>query len=73
MSQPCEIEMIDVAEAEHFAGLAIFDLVAGGARRCDHRHFVRREFPFGEDVQHLAPDIARRADDHDPVAHLFSP
>ena len=27
------------------------------------------ELPFGEDVQDLTPDIARRSDDRDPIAH----
>ena len=29
----------------------------------------QREFALGEDVQHLAPDIAGRADDHYPITH----
>jgi hypothetical protein len=28
---------------------------------------------LGEDIQDLAPDIARRPDDRDPVTHLASP
>ena len=38
-------------------------------RADDRRHFVHRELPFGEDVQHLPPDIARRSDDCDPITH----
>ena len=32
--------------------------------------FVERELAFGEDVQDLAPDIARRPDDRDPITHF---
>ena len=37
------------------------------------RDLVGREFALGEDVQHLPPDIAGRADDDHPITHLTSP
>ena len=45
-------------------------IVAGRARGGDRGDLVERELALGEDVQHLAPDIARRADDRDPVTHV---
>ena len=64
-----EVEMLEVLDLELLAAVAEVDDVAGRARGCDRRHFVHRELPFGEDVQHLPPDIARRSDDRDPIAH----
>ena len=49
--------------------VAIGDLDAHRAARGDGEDLIRREFALGEDVQHLAPDIAGRADDGDFIAH----
>ena len=62
--------MLEVLDLELLAAVAEVDLVAGRARRRDRRNLVERELPLGEDVQHLAPDIARRSDDRDPITHL---
>ncbi|PAV69364.1 hypothetical protein WR25_25823 [Diploscapter pachys] len=54
---------------DHATGVTILDLVALAAARRQHRDLVRGEVAFGEDVDHLAPDIARRARDHHPITH----
>ena len=61
--------MLEVLDLERFATVAKVDLVPGRARRRDGGHFVERELALGEDVQDLAPDIARRPDDRDPISH----
>ena len=63
--------MLEVLDLELLAAVAEVDDVAGRARGRDRRDFVERELPLGEDVQDLAPDIARRTDDRDPVTHLL--
>ena len=62
--------MLEVVDLERLAAVAEIDHVAGRARRRDRGHFVERELALGEDVQHLAPDIAGRADDRDPITHF---
>src|SRR5689334_11926488 len=61
--------MFDVLDAERLAAVAEVDLVAGRPRRCDCSDFVERKLPLREDVQDLAPDIAGRSNDRDPVTH----
>jgi hypothetical protein len=46
------------------------DLLADGAAGRDRHDLVRRKGALVEDVEHLATDIARRADYGDLVAHL---
>ena len=41
--------------------------------RCERDHLVHRKLPLGEDVQHLVPDRAGRADHRNPVAHVLQP
>ena len=38
-------------------------------REAMRKHLVGGEFPLGQDVEHLPPDIAGGADDGDFVAH----
>ena len=47
--------------------------MSGRARRGDRGDLVDRKFALGEDVEHLAPDIAGRADDDHPVTHRHIP
>ena len=63
------IEIVDVLDLEHLAAVTQLDFGALTARRRNGRDLVDRELPLGKDVEHLAPDIARRAHDHDPVTH----
>src|SRR3546814_11469993 len=62
--------MLDVANLELAAGFAEIDLLARRARRGEHRDLVRRKLALGEDVEHLAPDIAGRAGAHPPITHV---
>src|SRR6187401_2600450 len=62
--------MFEVLDLELLATVAEVDDVARRARRRDRRDLVQRELPLGEDVQHLPPDIARRSDNCDPIAHF---
>jgi|GEM_PF-6408515 len=62
--------MLDVADTQLRAILAEIEQVAGRAGRGDRGHLVERKLTLGEDVQHLSPDIAGRADDDHPVTHL---
>ena len=41
--------------------------------RCERHHLVHRKLPLGEDVQHLVPDRAGRADHRNSVAHVPQP
>ena len=61
--------MLDILDLQLLAAVAEVDDVAGRARRGDRRDLVGREFPLGEDVEHLAPDIAGRADHDHPITH----
>src|SRR5690606_6807534 len=65
-----EVEMLDVLALEHLAGVAEFDLGADRARTRHRRDLVARELAFGEDLHHLASDVAGRADDCHPIPHL---
>lgn len=65
--------MLDILDLELAAALAEIDLVALAARRGDGGDISQRKFAFGEDVEHFAPDIARRPCDHDPITHSFNP
>jgi hypothetical protein len=58
--------MLKILDLELLAAVTEVDDVAGRARRGDRRQLVQRELPLGEDVQDLAPDIARRPDDRNP-------
>ena len=49
--------------------LAERNLAAGRARRGDGMHLGDREFPLGENAQHLAADIAGGADHRDLERH----
>jgi len=49
--------------------VAVRDLRADGAAGGKRDHLVGREFPLLQDREHLAPDIAGRADDGDFVTH----
>jgi hypothetical protein len=64
--------MFEVLDAQLLAAVAEIDDVAGRTPRGDRRDFVGRELAFGEDVEHLAPDSARRSNDDDPIAHIRS-
>ena len=68
-----KVEMLDVADLELPAAVAEIDDVAGRARRGDRGDLFDRKFALGEDVEHLAPDIAGRADHDHPVTHRNSP
>ena len=67
------IEMLDVLDLELFPGLAKIDHVALAARRRDDRDLVRGKLALRQDIEHLAPDIARRARDDHPVTHPIIP
>ena len=62
--------MLEVLDLELLAAVAKVDHVAGRARRRHGRDLVERELALGEDVEDLAPDIARRPDDRDPITHV---
>ena len=48
-------------------------MTSAGRARASHRgDLVGRELALGEDVQHLAPDIAGRADHDHPITHPIS-
>ncbi len=49
--------------------VAIGDFDAHAAARGERDHFVGRERPLGQNVEHFAPDIAGRTDDGDVVTH----
>ena len=66
-----EIEMLDVADLQLRAAVAEIDHAAGRARARHRGDLVDGEFALGEDVQHLPPDIAGRADHDHPVAHFL--
>src|SRR5438270_8099378 len=66
-----EIEMLEVPDLELLAAVAEINDVASRACRRDRRDLVQRELALGENVQHLASDIARRSDNRDPVAHCL--
>ena len=68
-----EVEMLDVLALHHPAGVADLDLRASRARAGDRRHFVHRELALGQDREHLAPHIARRAYNNNPIAHCSAP
>ena len=53
--------------------VAVGDLAADRLARGERVDLVDGELQLLEDVQHLAADIARGADDRDAVAHLGSP
>src|SRR5690348_7386342 len=63
--------MLEVLDLELLAAVAEVDNVTGRARRREDREIVQRELPFGEDVEDLASDIARRPDDRDPITHFL--
>src|SRR3954447_3108077 len=65
--------MLDVAKLELAAAVAEIDDVAGRAGRGDRGDLVERKLALGEDVQHLASDIAGRADHDHPVTHVPAP
>jgi hypothetical protein len=65
-----EVEVLDVLDLEHLAGFAELDLGALRTRRCHRSDLVAGKLALGEDVQHFAPDVARRADDDYPITHL---
>ena len=65
-----KVEVLEVRDLQLLATIAEVDDVAGRARRSDRGHLVHRELTFREDIQHLAPDIARRSDDCDPITHF---
>ena len=64
-----EVEIVEVLDLELLAIVAEVDDVALAAAGGERRHLVERKLPLGQDLQHLAPDIARRADDGDPITH----
>ncbi len=61
--------MLDVADLQRLAAIAEIDDVSRRPRRRDGRNLVERKLALGEDVEHLAPDIARRTHDDDTIAH----
>ena len=63
--------MLDVADLQFAAAVAEIDDIAGRARGSDRGDLVGREFAIGENVQHLPPDIARRADHGHPITHCL--
>ena len=67
-----EVEILERAHREHPI-LAEADLLAGRASGCERHRLVDRELPLREDVQHLVPDRAGRADHRNPVAHVPQP
>ena len=70
---PGEIEIIDVLYFEHLPGFAEFDLAALRTRRGQRGNLVDRKRAFGQDVEHFAPDITRRAHDCYPITHCTAP
>ena len=65
-----EVEMLEVLALENT--VAVADLGADRAARGEGEDLVGGEFAVGQHVHHLAPDIARGADDCNFVAHLSS-
>ena len=49
--------------------IAIGDFVAQASARGERDHFIGRERPLGQDIEHLPPHIAGRADNGDFVTH----
>src|SRR5579864_1482667 len=62
--------MLEILDTQHLVGLAELDLITDRTRRSDCSDFVERELALGKDVQELAPDIACRPDDRDPITHV---
>ena len=67
-----EVEVLERTHAQHVV-LAEAHLLAGRSPRGERHHLVDRELPLGEDVQHLVPDRAGRADHRHSVAHVCDP
>ena len=61
--------MLEVLDLELLAAVAEVDDIAGRSRRSHGSDVIERELALGEDVEELAPDIARRPDDRDPITH----
>jgi hypothetical protein len=65
------VEILDILNLQHFVGIAIFDLDALASRRGQHGDFIGRKFALGENVDDLAPDIARRASHYNSITHCL--
>jgi hypothetical protein len=65
--------MLDIVDLELAPAVAEVDDVPRRARAGDRRHLVGRKLALGQDVQHLPPDIAGRADHDHPITHVHSP
>ena len=59
--------VLECFHLEHLVAEA--DLGPQAAPRGERDHFVGGKGPLGEDVQHLAADIARGTNHRDPVTH----
>ena len=66
-----EVELLEVAALEPLVAEGDFD--AHRAARGEGEHLVGGELALGQDIEHLAPDIAGGADDCDLVTHERSP
>src|SRR3546814_19088334 len=53
--------MLKILNRQRLAGVAEIDDIASRPRRRDRSHFIGRKLALGQDVEHLAADIARRA------------
>jgi hypothetical protein len=65
--------MLDIPDLQLLPGIAKIDEGASRAPAGHGRDLVGRELAIDEDVQHLPPDIAGRADHDHPITHFLSP
>ena len=62
-----KVEILEILAFQ--AIVAVGDLDTHRPARGDGEHLVGGEFPLGQDIEHLPPDIAGGADNGDFVAH----